>query len=233
MTPLVNDKSPMTYTIEATTAAPPLNAEWSSPAWNSAATAELEHLRQESSDHRPRVSLRLLHDEEAIYGIYQVHDRYVRVQHKGYQAPVCQDACVEFFFKPPVGEGYFNLEMNAGGAHLFSYVRNFRRCEGGFVDFTPVAPEHGRLVQLRGNMPARVEPEIATPVTWYMQFVLPFAALEPYCGSLAGHRGQGAAWSGNFFKCGDACSHPHWLSWAPISVLNFHLPALFASIILA
>lgn len=233
MTTPASAKPAMSYTINATTAAPALSADWSAPAWSAAATAELTNLRPESSDHRPRVAVRLLHDDLAIYGIYQVHDRYVRVVQEGYQVPVCTDSCVEFFFKPPVGPGYFNLEMNAGGAYLFTYVRNSRRCEDGFVDFTKVAPEHGRMVQLRSTMPARVEPEIKTPVTWCIQFALPFAALEPYCGPLAGHTGGGAAWTGNFFKCGDNTSHPHWLTWSPLPLLNYHLPALFAPIKLA
>jgi hypothetical protein len=223
----------MSYTINATTSAPALSADWSAAAWSTAETAVLNNLRPESSDHRPRVAVRLLHDDQAIYGIYQVQDRYVRVVQEGYQVPVCTDSCVEFFFKPPVGVGYFNLEMNAGGAYLFSYVRNPRRTEDGFVDFTRVASEHGSMIKLRSTMPKRVEPEITTPVTWCIQFTLPFAALEPYCGALDEHIGGGATWTGNFFKCGDHTSHPHWLTWAPIPLLNFHQPAVFAPIILA
>jgi len=38
---------------------------------------------------------------------------------------------------------------------------------------------------------------------------------------------------GNFFKCGDETSHPHWASWSPISEeLNFHRPETFGSIVL-
>lgn len=223
----------MRYTIQASAVPPALTADWSAPHWSLAETAELTNLRPESSDHRPRVSVRLLHDDRAIYGIFQVHDRYVRVVQQGYQVPVCTDSCVEFFFKPSVGLGYFNLEMNAGGAYLFTYIRNFQRCEGGFVDFTKVLPEHGGMVQLCTTLPSRVEPEITSPTTWCVQFMLPFAALEPYCGSLAGQTGAGVVWSGNFFKCGDNTSHPHWLTWSPIPVLNYHLPALFAPLTLA
>ncbi|MEW6117215.1 MAG: carbohydrate-binding family 9-like protein, partial [Nitrospirota bacterium] len=37
-------------------------------------------------------------------------------------------------------------------------------------------------------------------------------------------------WRANFYKCGDATSHPHWASWAPVEALNFHLPHCFGTI---
>ena len=112
----------MPYCIHQVNSAPPLTCDWYDPAWQGAETAELTHVRPESSDHRPKVAVRLLHDDRYIYGLFQVHDRFVRTVNIGYQVPVYKDSCVEFFFKPDVGPGYFNLEMNAGGAYLFQYV---------------------------------------------------------------------------------------------------------------
>ncbi len=39
---------------------------------------------------------------------------------------------------------------------------------------------------------------------------------------------------GNFYKCGDLTSEPHYLSWAPVTFEhpNFHLPAFFGNLIL-
>ncbi|MBO7566063.1 MAG: hypothetical protein J6T60_03070, partial [Bacteroidales bacterium] len=65
----------------------------------------------------------------------------------------------------------------------------------------------------------------------YAQFALPMAALEPYCGAIPSL--DDATWRGNFYKCADHSSHPHWLTWNPVSVLNFHLPDCFAEIDLA
>jgi hypothetical protein len=36
----------------------------------------------------------------------------------------------------------------------------------------------------------------------------------------------------NFYKCGDKCMHPHYLSWSPIGLPepNFHCPEFFGKI---
>jgi hypothetical protein len=75
-----------------------------------------------------------------------------------------------------------------------------------------------------------VEPEVAGPVTWQMRYKVPVALFEAFAGPVA--CGGGAVWRGNFYKCGDKTSHPHWLSWAPVTSLNFHLPACFGTLTL-
>jgi hypothetical protein len=77
-------------------------------------------------------------------------------------------------------------------------------------------------------MPAAVSPEITGPVTWILEFFVPFALLEKYAGPLGDLAGR--EWSANFFKCGDETSHPHWVSWQPLPSLNFHLPECFGVI---
>ena len=213
----------MQYNAKYIGKAPAMDLDWDS--WKDAETVELTHLRQESSDHRPVVFARLFHDKTHIYGIYKVEDRFVKVTHVGYQQSVCRDSCVEFFFKPSVGPGYFNLEMNAGGSFLFYYVRNNHQLGETYLDFSEVDERYGSLVQVKGSMPTRVEPEIGTPVTWFAQFSLPIEALEHYCGRIGSLNGQ--QWTCNFYKCADECSHPHWLSWAPVPLRNFHLPECF------
>lgn len=221
----------MRYTIHRVAMAPALDCNWNAPVWAAAETTELTHLREESSDHKPKVQVRLLHDSRTLYGIFQIEDRYVVATRDHYQADVCQDSCAEFFFKPAVGPGYFNLEMSASGAYLFYYVRDCTRTEDGFVDYSPVAEEFGRLVSVRSSLAPRVYPEIATPLTWQVQFAVPMAALEPYCGKIDDL--SGALWHCNFYKCAGDSSHPHWLTWSPVPRLNFHLPEAFAELAFA
>jgi len=77
-------------------------------------------------------------------------------------------------------------------------------------------------------MPERVEPEIANPVSWRLQCAIPLSVMEHYVGRIGDLRNQ--TWRGNFYKCGDKTSHPHWASWAEIDELNFHLPRCFGEI---
>jgi hypothetical protein len=218
----------MEYTIQRAAVPPLLNGAWGSAAWAAAGTVEIANFRPESSAHRPRVQARFLYDDGGLYGIYRVEDRYVRCVQQGFQAPVCRDSCVEFFFQPHVGSGYFNVEFSGGGSFLCMYIRDHRRVADGFADFVPVREEDGRKVAVWHSLPARVEPERTEATLWLLQFHLPYAALEPYCGALG--RLQGQVWQGNFYKCGDQTSHPHWASWAPVDELNFHLPRCFQTL---
>ncbi|MBO4512195.1 MAG: hypothetical protein J5746_05485, partial [Victivallales bacterium] len=39
-------------------------------------------------------------------------------------------------------------------------------------------------------------------------------------------------WTANFYKCADQTSHPHWITWAPLTVTNYHQPNQFQALIL-
>lgn len=60
----------------------------------------IDSFRPESTSHRPRVRCKLLYDDNCLYGLFQVLDRYVRCIHTGFQTPVCEDSCVEVFMQP-------------------------------------------------------------------------------------------------------------------------------------
>ena len=69
-----------------------------------AEVAELTNVCPKSTEHHPKITLQLLHDDRNIYGLYSVKDQYVRAVATTYQDSVCQDSCVEFFFKPSVAQ---------------------------------------------------------------------------------------------------------------------------------
>jgi hypothetical protein len=217
-----------TYFVAWADPLPRLAAAWDDPAWHGAETVGLNCFRPEGSAHRPRTSLRLLHNGRALRGIYQVHDQYVRSIRTRYFDQVWKDSCVEIFLQPKPGGGYFNLEMNAGGAHLCSYIEDPERVPDGFKKSTPLPAEIGARIEVRSSLPGIVEPEITEPVTWQLNFFAPFEVFELYTGALGEVRGQ--RWRGNFYKCGDESSHPHWGSWAPLEVLNFHTPHSFGTL---
>jgi hypothetical protein len=223
----MTDSAP-TYSVAWTDPLPRLAAGWDDPVWQAANTAGLKSFRPEGSAHRPRTSLRLLYNGRGLRGIYQVHDQFVRSIRTHYFDEVWKDSCVEIFLQPRPGSGYFNLEMNAGGAHLCSYIQDPERAPGGFKKFTRLPAEIGGRIEVRSSLPKIVDPEIAEPVTWELNFFTPFDVFEHYTGPLGQRRG--ARWHGNFYKCGDDGSHPHWSSWAPVDVLNFHTPRCFGTL---
>jgi hypothetical protein len=218
----------MNYTVGRADPAPRLEAAWNDRVWARAGTLEVGHFRPESSGHHPGTTARLLYDERGVCGIFRVQDRYVRCLRTGYHDPVWKDSCVEFFAQPKPDCGYFNFEFNCGGAFLCCYVTDPAREGDWFKEFVKVPPGLGRTIQVRSSLPRRIEPEITEPVTWTLSFFIPFPLFEHYVGRLG--VGQGQVWRGNFFKCAEENSHPHWAAWSPVDEFNFHRPSCFGSL---
>jgi hypothetical protein len=219
----------MEYIIKKVVKKPSLSAGWDSSDWADANIAEIKNFRQESSSHRPETKLKLKYDATGIYGLFKVKDQYVRSVNSGFQNGVCGDSCVEFFFKPGVGKGYFNLECNCGGAILCFYVTDpTRGPEKGLKEFVKLTDKDCGEIKIFHSMPEIVEPEIKEETEWYLGFFFPFHLIAKYAGELGELSGK--EWTANFYKCGDKTSHPHWASWNPVSELNFHLPQCFGKI---
>jgi hypothetical protein len=168
-----------------------------------------------------------MYDAANLYLRFRVEDRYVVAKHTEFQDPVCRDSCVEFFVQPRQSGGYFNFEINCGGTLLSYYIEDPARTADGFVKYTLLSCEQGRRIRVAHSLPTQVVPEIQVPTVWHVGCAIPLEVLEAYAGPLGTLAEQ--AWRGNFFKCADDSSHPHWASWAPIGAeLNFHQPQCFA-----
>ena len=219
------------YLIKLATAAPTLDARWDDDAWANAEILRINWVHPDSSDApRPAVQAKLQYDAANLYGIYKVDDLSVRATHTAFNSDVCQDSCVEFFFRPGYDRGpYFNLEMNIGGAYLSFCVKDWTRTPEGFVDFTPLSVEDGKRLGVRSTRPGVIDPEEFRPQTWQMRFQIPFAVLEKYLGTQLGIR-SGSRWSANLYKCADRLKFPHWMAWQPLGQLNFHQPNYFGTL---
>ena len=171
----------------------------------------------------------MTHHDEGLFLFYRVRDKYVRCVHAEYQSSVCRDSCVEFFVEPKPDRGYFNFEINCGGAMLLYYIQDATIVGDDFKQREEVPWELGKLVQIHHSMPSTVEPEIEDDTDWVVEYFVPFALFESFVGPLAPVAGQ--TWRANFYKCADECSHPHWASWAPLhGEVSFHVPQHFAPI---
>jgi len=222
----------MNYAIARAVKRPALNGRWDHGVWADVPVLEIAHFLPESTAHRPETRARLLYDDDTVYGIFHVRDRYVRCVHTEFQSCVCHDSCVEFFFRPEGAAGYFNFEFNCGGTMLCYYIVDPTRNGNGFADYQALTEADARAVRIFHSLPTIVEPERSENTIWTLEFAIPRAVLALYCGEslrfLAGQR-----WRGNLYKCGDQTSHPHWASWAPLTEKNFHRPDCFGSLLLA
>jgi hypothetical protein len=201
---------------------------WDGAEWKDAQIAPVSNFLPQSSAHHPRVQARLLWSDSALHGIYRVEDQYVRCVRSNYFDEVWKDSCVEFFLQPCPEKGYFNFEFNCGGAFLCNYITDHRRTETGFACAERLPAELGSRVAVISSLPKIVEPELQEPTTWFLNFRIPFAVLENYVGKL---NPQESSWRGNFYKCAEEVSHPHWAAWAPVPEFNFHLPNCFGELV--
>lgn len=214
------------YTISRLDRPVEINADWDKEPWNRIQPLYLSHHMGEEPDHRPEVHAKVAYDDEAVYGIFHVQDQYVRCVVDEYQGPVSRDSCVEFFFTPgtDISKGYFNLEINCGGTALFA----FQKARG--VDRINIPASVFEQVQIAHSMPRIVDPEIEEPVTWTIEFRLPFQILREYTDF--SEPASGVEWRANFYKIASRTSHPHYLTWSFVDhpVPQFHLPEFFGSV---
>lgn len=218
------------YMVRAAAARPHLDGDWGSAVWSKADTALIDWFHPLSSAHHPETHVRALHSAEGLHVIFRVKDRYVRSVTTAYGGPVWKDACAELFVKPRADKGYFNLEMNCGGTFLLGYVEDPTRTPNGFGKSQDVPLEVASRIEVYHSMPDKVDPEIAGPIEWRVEYFLPFAVLEKYTGPIGPVAGQ--TWRGNFYKCAEINSHPHWGAWSPVGKeLNFHQPDKFGEIV--
>ena len=221
------------YLVKKAVRTPSLDALWDDEAWAEAQTVHIDwcHAASAAGAPLPVVQARLQYDAANLYGIFKVDDVSVRATHTVFNTDVCQDSCVEFFFRPGYDQGpYFNLEMSISGTCLSSFIRDWTRTPGGFVDFTKLSPEDGAKIGVKSTRPGVIDPEEHRPQTWQMRFQFPLAVLEKYWGAPLG-LASGVKWSANFYKCGDHLEKPHWMAWQPVEPLNFHQPNFFGTIL--
>ena len=215
----------MAYTIKKSTAPLVPGAAADHPQWQAAEELTIDYVFAQSSDHHPRTTVKVLHDGSNIGGIFTVDDCYVIGKTTQDQQQVCLDSCVEFFFHPQGDERYFNLEMSCNGHILLYHITN---CRKGIFDELPLGDL--RSIVRNSTLPKRVDPEITTPTKWSLSFYFPMTLVVKHAPQVSMQL-SGQHWHGNFTKCANNSSHPHWISWQKLSKLEFHSPLEFGEII--
>ena len=103
------------------------------PLWATANELSIDQFHENSSDHRPLVKAKMVHDNHSIQVLYMVEDQYLIAKNTELHSMVCQDSCVEFFVQPDAS--YFNFEMNAAGTLHVWHIKDCTPVEtGGFAD---------------------------------------------------------------------------------------------------
>ena len=217
------ETEPRTYVVRRLPTPRPAGGSGDGSAWDGIPSLRVEQPMGRVPDFLPSVQAKVAWEDGFLDLIFRVEDRYVRAVARQHQDPVCRDSCVEFFFTPgaDLGLSYFNLEVNCGGTVLFAW-----HPKGGNV--IPIAAVDLEQIEIKSSLPKIVEPEIEGPTMWSVEYRLPFSVIHRYCPE-ASPPEAGVVWRANFYKCADATSHPHWLTWSYVDhpVPKFHMPQCF------
>lgn len=200
-----------------------IDGDWEKSVWENVEALEITRYMGNKPQFLPATFAKLLYDEENIYGIFLVKDKFVHCLVQETNGHVSGDPCVEFFFSPDESKPlfYFNLEINCGGVPLMQYVTVPRK-EYQFLDENDIGK-----VEIAHSLPRKVFPEIEDDIIWTIEFKLPLAILKQYA-EISQPR-PGVKWNANFYKTASTTSNPHYLTWSLVDnpKPDFHLPQFF------
>ena len=171
----------------------------------------------EEFPYKPDVTIRLGYSSSALAILFEVEEDHVRAVTMNDCGPVWEDSCCEFFVADPAGNGYFNFEMNCVGT-LLAAKRRSRE------DFEPLNESQLKEIARFSSLPHAPIDSVGEGQKYWIAEVIPF--------SILGLNEVPVSIMANFYKCGDKCRKPHFLSLAPIDLPspNFHCPEFFQEI---
>lgn len=168
-------------------------------------------------------TVRAAHDGTNLKLFYHVVEPELRRMCTSHNSDVWTDSCVEAFIKNPSlnTEEYVNFEFSAstyalagrGTGRAGRVLYDIQR-----IDALPIQFQLLRNTATFEGMPSGSE--------WTLSVSIPlaeFGLAEP------GKDIGGLRLQGNFYKCGDGLTHPHYLMWNSIDTVKpeFHSPQCF------
>ncbi len=169
--------------------------------------------------YKPEVIFRTAYTDTDILLDYEVSEATARAVAGSDGGNVWEDSCVEFFIRPEDGKEYFNIECNCAGTLLIAKGENRDKR-------TQLSPAEMAKVKRYSSLGREPFCEKTLSAPWHLSLMIPFSVLGIETVP------TGKRFRANFYKCGDALTTPHFLSWALIDAPtpNFHLPEFFAPI---
>jgi hypothetical protein len=211
------------YNVERLKHPMDIDADWGKPQWKNIQSADIVNYMGTIPKFKPAVQAKMMYNEENVYVIFHVLDRYVRCLTKEYNGPVWEDSAVEFFFAPDSSLPllYFNLEINCGGTPLMHYNLVPRK------ESKELSTDDIKKIEIAHSLPQIIDPEMTDPVTWTIEYRLPVAMLEKYSGLTRPKKG--VEWRANFYKISENSSNPHYITWSVVGNKkpDFHQPQFF------
>lgn len=171
--------------------------------------------------YKPLVQVNSAHTSTHIFLDFFVRGNCLKAVGCTNNADVYKDSCVEFFVQPLPDGPYYNFEFNCIGT--IHAARRTDRHNG-----TLLSDAELDSVARFASCGTRAFNEMEGIFAWNLTVDIPLEVMG------LKYDGNPLAMRGNFYKCADETSCPHFLSWAPVDTPkpDFHRPEFFGTIIL-
>lgn len=169
----------------------------------------------------PQAEFSIAHSCNYLFISFHVVGEDLRAVNSANLSPVAQDSCVEFFMQVPGSPEYWNFEFNCIGtvnaSHRIERPNAIRLNDEQIASILRYST--------CGNTTFEEHKGIHE---WNLIVAIPLTLVGIDFNNLPQHI------MANVYKCGDATSHPHYVSLFPINTErpNFHQPQYFGPMIL-
>ena len=226
------NSTPEVYEVVKTKKPIKIDSNWDKKQWKKVKPVTITNFLRDRAvpAFKPDVQAKMVYDNDNLYVIFRVKDKYVKSITDRNNGPVYRDSAVEFFFSPDAENplNYFNLETNCGGMALFQYHRNLNARR----ESQRIVEEDIMQIEIVSSLPKIIDPEITDEVTWTIEYRIPLVLLRKY--SPVTSPAKGVEWRANFYKIAEITSNPHYITWSKVDHIpnpNFHSPEVFGRLI--
>lgn len=165
-----------------------------------------------------KMKTQICYDENGLHVHLRAWEKDIRAELTEPMSMVCEDSCMEFFFRPVADDlRYFNLEINPNAQMYIGFGHNM-----------------GDLVRLAlQDEDALLHKKCSyTEDGWEAFYTFPISVIRLF---FPGYElKSGMQIRANSYKCGDYTVKPHFIAWNPVNVMppSFHEPEHFGLMIL-
>ena len=188
-----------------------------SPDWNTIPSLEVDNY-QWCDELDIIMKAQICYDETGLHVHLRAWETDIRAELTAPMSMICEDSCMEFFFRPVDGDmRYFNLEINPN-AQIY-------------LGFGPNMPQLVRLA-LQDEDAILQKHANRTDGGWEVFFTFPVSVIRVFFPGYELKSGMNIY--ANCYKCGDETATPHFISWNRIEsdIADFHQPEHFGRMVL-
>jgi hypothetical protein len=181
----------------------------------------IEQLNWAGFDYMPIVRFSIGYTDHEIMLKYFIAEDYFKAEKTESNQNVFEDSCVEFFVSPADDDIYYNFEFNGIGTCLLGTGTSRE-------DRRKTEPETIAGIRRKTSIGEKPVSEIKGKFEWTITIAVPFSVFFHH--KIKTLRGK--TFRGNFYKCGDMLTIPHYLTWNPIRTPkpDFHRPEFFGMV---